>query len=95
MGDSEAVVTRCTSSSAYGDFIANTGVGDMDAIISLKKNGSIVVPDFANATLRAAVEQVIGYQKANTVNIRENSREFALEEGVARYAAVYQELLNE
>lgn len=75
--------------------IANTGVGDMDAIISLKINGSIAVPDFADATLRAAVEQVIGYQKANTVNIRENSREFALEEGSARYAAVYQELLNE
>jgi len=75
--------------------IVNAGVGDMDAIISLTKNGSVVVPDFTDATLRAAVEQVIGCQKENTVNIRENSREFALEEGVARYAAVYQELLSE
>lgn len=75
--------------------IANAGVGDMDAIVSLRKNGSIVVHDFAAATLRAAVEQVIEYQKATTVNIRENSREFALDEGVARYAAVYKELLNE
>jgi glycosyltransferase involved in cell wall biosynthesis len=75
--------------------VANTGVGDIDAIVSLKKNGSIAVPDFADATLRAALEQVISYREARSVNIRENSREFALEEGVARYAAVYRELLNE
>jgi glycosyltransferase involved in cell wall biosynthesis len=75
--------------------IANAGVGDLDAIISLRKNGSFIVPDFAEATLRAAVEQVIGCQESKAVNIRENSRKFALEEGVARYAAVYQALLNE
>jgi glycosyltransferase involved in cell wall biosynthesis len=74
--------------------IVNAGVGDMDAIISLKKNGSVVVPNFTDVTLRGAVEQVIECQKENTVNIRENSREFALEEGGARYAAVYQELLR-
>jgi glycosyltransferase involved in cell wall biosynthesis len=74
--------------------IANAGVGDLDAIISLRKNGSFVVPDFAVGTLRSAVEKVIGCQDSNAVNIRENSREFALEEGVARYAAMYQELLN-
>lgn len=75
--------------------IANAGVGDMDAIISLTKNGSIIVPDFTDATLRAAVEQVIKFQETENLNIRENNREFALEEGVARYAAVYQELLSE
>lgn len=75
--------------------IANTGVGDLDAIISLRKNSSILVPDFTDTTLRAAVEDIINFQKENTVNIRENSREFHLDEGVARYETVYKELLNE
>jgi len=74
--------------------IANTGVGDLDSFISLQRNGSVIVKDFSDATLRAAVEQVIGYQKENTINIRENSREFALEEGVEGYATVYKELLS-
>lgn len=73
--------------------IANTGVGDMDSIISLQKNGSVIVNDFADATLRSAVQRVIEFQKTQSLNIRESSREFALEEGTARYAAVYQELL--
>jgi len=74
--------------------IANAGVGDLDTILSLKKNGSIIVPDFDDRTLRVAVEQVIEYQKSNNVNIRENSREFSLDEGVALYESVYKELLN-
>lgn len=75
--------------------IANTGVGDLDSIISLQRNGSVIVKDFSDATMRAAVERAIAYKETSFVNIRENSREFALEEGVARYAAVYRELLNE
>lgn len=75
--------------------IVNAGVGDLDAIISLERNGSIVVPDFAAATLREAVESVIACQKKRVVDIRENSREFALDEGVAKYADVYRELLTD
>lgn len=75
--------------------IANTGVGDLDAIIGLQKNGSVIVKEFTDETLRSAIEQVIALKKTGTVNIRENSREFALEEGVARYATVYQELLKQ
>lgn len=73
--------------------IANTGVGDLDAIISQHANGSAIVTDFTDATLRAAVEQVIEAQEKHTLNIRDNSREFSLGEGVARYNAVYRELL--
>lgn len=72
--------------------IANTGVGDLDNIIDLQKNGSIIVKDFSDDTLLFAVEQVIAFKKTGITNIRENSRGFALEEGVARYAAVYREL---
>jgi len=74
--------------------IANTGVGDLDAIIGLQKNGSVIVKDFSDETLRSAIEEVTAFKKTGTVNIRENSREFALEEGVARYATVYEELLK-
>ncbi len=74
--------------------IANTGVGDLDAIISQQKNGSVIVTDFADATLRAAVEQVIDTQEKHTLNIRDNSREFSLDEGVIRYNNVYRELLS-
>jgi glycosyltransferase involved in cell wall biosynthesis len=74
--------------------IANTGVGDLDAILDLKRNGSVVVDDFSCDTLRGAIEQVIAHQQMMLGSIRENSREFALEEGVSRYSAVYRELLN-
>lgn len=75
--------------------IANTGVGDLDAIIKPERNGSVIVQDFSDETLRAAVEEVIAFKTKGMSSIRENSREFALEEGVARYANVYQELLND
>jgi glycosyltransferase involved in cell wall biosynthesis len=75
--------------------IANAGVGDLDSIINLHRNRSVIVHDFSDETLRGAIQQVIRFTETSAVNIRENSREFALEEGVARYAAVYRELLNE
>jgi glycosyltransferase involved in cell wall biosynthesis len=73
--------------------VANSGVGDLDSIISLEKNGSVIVKDFFEVTLRAAVERVIAFKETSTSNIRENNREFALEEGIARYGSVYSELL--
>ena len=75
--------------------IANTGVGDLDEIISLERNGSVVVPDFSDESLRRAVETVLRVRSEGGPDIRENSKEFALKEGVARYSAVYRELLGE
>ena len=74
--------------------IANTGVGDLDAIVDPDRNGSVIVRDFSDESLQSAVEQVLAVKQKGAVNIRENSREFALEAGVARYAAVYRELLG-
>ena len=73
--------------------IANTGVGDLDDIINLTRNGSMIVKDFEDTTLRTAVEQVIKFKETEHLDIRENSRYFSLEEGTASYAAVYKELL--
>ena len=75
--------------------IANTGVGDLDTIINQQINGSIIVKEFTDAALRAAVEQVVEIQNKHSLNIRDNSCEFSLGEGVARYHAVYRELLGE
>ena len=66
----------------------------LDAIVDPDRNGSVIVRDFSDETLRAAVETVLAAKQKIATNIRENSREFALEEGVARYAAVYRELLG-
>ena len=73
--------------------IANSGVGDMDSIIALERNGSVIVRDFSDASLSGAINQILAFNDSKRINIRENSREFALEEGVARYATVYSELL--
>ena len=69
-------------------------VGDFDADLDLHRNGSVVVKDFSDDTLRAAAEKIIAYQSQHGTNIRESSRELDLEEGVTRYAAVYRELLR-
>ncbi|ARN79950.1 glycosyltransferase [Methylocystis bryophila] len=72
--------------------IANTGVGDMDRIIDHERNGSAIVADFSEPTLRAAVDEAL--KPGVATNIRENSREFDLKAGVERYAKVYAELLQ-
>jgi glycosyltransferase involved in cell wall biosynthesis len=73
--------------------IANTGVGDMDEIIDINRNNSVIVRDFGDQTLRNAVLQVLERKQLGISGIRERSREFSLEEGVGRYAKVYRELL--
>lgn len=73
--------------------IANTGVGDLDSIISPDRNGSVLVSDFSDETMHAAIHDSLEI-KPHAGSIRSNSREFALEEGVRRYAAVYCELLG-
>lgn len=73
--------------------VANTGVGDMDQIIDLERNGSVIVHDFSDQTLCHAILQVLERRQRRVNSIRERSREFSLEEGVSRYAKVYRELL--
>lgn len=75
--------------------IANSGIGDLDTILTLKRNGSVIVNDFSDDSLCQAVERVIAAKSGNPVCIRDNSRELSLEEGVSRYSTVYRELLVE
>jgi glycosyltransferase involved in cell wall biosynthesis len=71
--------------------IANAGVGDMDRIIDPRTNGSVLVADFSDSSLREAARKILAMDR--TVPIRENSRRFDLPAGVAKYAAVYRQLL--
>jgi glycosyltransferase involved in cell wall biosynthesis len=71
--------------------IANAGVGDMDRIIDPRTNGSVLVADFTDTSLREAAKKILATDR--TIPIRENSRQFDLAAGVAKYAAVYRQLL--
>jgi glycosyltransferase involved in cell wall biosynthesis len=71
--------------------IANRGVGDMDRIIDPETNGSVLVSDLSDDSLRDAVRRLLSIHRI--VPIRENSRQFDLPAGVARYASVYSQLL--
>jgi glycosyltransferase involved in cell wall biosynthesis len=71
--------------------IANAGVGDMDRVIDPRTNGSVLVSDLSDDSLRDAAKRMLSIDK--TVPIRENSRQFDLPAGVAKYAAVYKQLL--
>lgn len=75
--------------------IANAGVGDLDAIIDQKRNASVLVHDFSDASLMQALEKALALRAVvgQSVNIRENSRAFSLEEGVKLYSQVYRDLL--
>lgn len=74
--------------------IGNSGVGDIDAILSAEKNCSVVVEDFEPGTLRAALRKVLAVKPDDRGRIRANSLEFSLEAGVDRYEAIYRELVR-
>jgi glycosyltransferase involved in cell wall biosynthesis len=74
--------------------IGNTGVGDLDAILQRGRNGSLVVRDFSPEALRQAASELLQIPKAERQTIRDRSRDFSLEVGVAKYAEVYRELLE-
>lgn len=74
--------------------VANTHVGDLDEILSIDRNASVVVPDFAPATLRAALERILAVSPAKRAAIRDASRDYSLEAGADLYAGVYDKLIG-
>lgn len=72
--------------------VVNTGVGDLDRIVSPERNGSALVADFTPAELGRAIAEVLDLREKGSVAIRGNSSEFDLPAGVATYARVYREL---
>jgi glycosyltransferase involved in cell wall biosynthesis len=74
--------------------ITNFGIGDLDSIININSNGSMVIGDFFDGTMYEAIESVMNVKNLGEINIRENSKQFSLDIGVNSYAKVYKELLN-
>lgn len=72
--------------------VVNTGVGDLDRIVSPERNGSALVASFDPAALSRALTEVLDLRAKSAIAIRENSREFDLPAGVATYARVYREM---
>lgn len=72
-------------------FIANTGIGDLDEMLSPEVNGSIVLPDFAPATMRSGLEQVLE-RAMPAEQIRASSLALSLEAGIYTYSSVYSAL---
>ncbi|SFR98927.1 glycosyltransferase [Sphingomonas jatrophae] len=71
--------------------IANGGVGDLDRLLAPEINGSLTLPDFAPATMRAALETVLTARLPRDA-IRNAAACFQLEPGVDAYAAAYNAL---
>jgi glycosyltransferase involved in cell wall biosynthesis len=67
--------------------VANAGVGDLDTLLDLAHNGSVVVGDFEDATLRAAASAVLG--QGPRTDIRDASRRLDVGVAIDRYAQVY------
>jgi glycosyltransferase involved in cell wall biosynthesis len=75
--------------------VANSGFGDIDEIVGLATNGSVVVHDFAPETLRSALAAVLARRDAAGPSIRSASGNFSLDEGVRRYDSIYRRLSGE
>ena len=71
--------------------IANAGVGDLDTLLSPGVNGSLVLKDFAPATMCAGLGQVLARPLSST-EIRSSALALSLDSGVDAYAAIYEAL---
>ncbi|HEX8400912.1 MAG TPA: glycosyltransferase [Allosphingosinicella sp.] len=74
--------------------IANAGVGDLDEIVDIDRNGSLIVADFAPETLRSALSRLLAVSDAQRAGIRARNENFSLESGVRKYADVYAGLIG-
>lgn len=74
--------------------LSNTGVGDMAGILERERVG-VAVSEFDEATLAAALARLLALAAdpdASARCVASAKRHFSLEQGVARYAAIYRAL---
>jgi len=69
-------------------------VGDLDAILNLDKNNSLVVTRFDKEEYEQVIDRVLQRIDAGRIAIRENSLAFSLTVGVKAYNQMYQQLKN-
>jgi glycosyltransferase involved in cell wall biosynthesis len=75
--------------------VCNSGVGDVEEIVT-KSNTGVIVNDFKQTTLREAAKEILKFPKG--IKLREKADSvidfFSLEEGVKRYASVYEKVIG-
>ena len=71
--------------------VANAGVGDLDALLSPGVNGSLVLTDFAPATMCAGLGHVLA-RPLSSAEIRSSALALSLDSGIDAYAAIYEAL---
>lgn len=73
--------------------VCNNGVGDVNEIVT-KSNTGVIVNNFKKSTLNNAAKQILSYPKGE--KLREQAESvidfFSLDEGVKRYASVYEKV---
>lgn len=72
--------------------ISNSGVGDLDSMLSLSTNHSTVVKDFSREAFDAALARVLPYVGDSSLSIRKSARYFSLTRGIDLYNQVYNSL---
>jgi glycosyltransferase involved in cell wall biosynthesis len=72
--------------------ISNSGVGDLDSMLSLATNHSTVVKDFSAEAFDAALARVLPYVGDSSLSIRKSARYFSLSRGIDLYSQVYNSL---
>jgi glycosyltransferase involved in cell wall biosynthesis len=75
--------------------VCNSGVGDVNEIVT-KSNTGVIVNDFKESSLNAAAKQILSYPRGE--KLREKAESvidfFSLEEGIKRYASVYEKVVG-
>jgi glycosyltransferase involved in cell wall biosynthesis len=74
--------------------VSNGGVGDLDDILNIERNSSTTVASLNETAFSEALGKVLGTNQTERSSIRDVSLEFDVSEGVAHYAAIYDELLG-
>jgi len=74
--------------------IVNSGIGDLDDLISEEKNSSLVIPDFEVGTMSKYVDRMLDINAKGNINTRNSSHYLSLQAGCEAYSNVYQQLLN-
>ncbi|MFZ9388916.1 MAG: glycosyltransferase [Chitinophagaceae bacterium] len=75
--------------------IVNRGVGDVEQVVNAVEGG-FVIDDFQEPEYRRAMDQLPALLAKDPAVIRDRAKKYySLEEGILRYAAVYQKLLGQ
>jgi hypothetical protein len=72
--------------------ISNSGVGDLDSMLSLSINHSTVVKDFSAEAFDTALAKVLPFVGDSSMSIRKSARYFSLTRGIDLYDRVYNSL---